>query len=297
MAEPDWDDLRLFLGIARTGGLTPAGAALRLDAATVGRRLSRLEAALGAPLFVRSARGLALTDLGQRLIPAAERAEEAAAAVMEAARGGGAGLSGQVRIGAPDGCATYLLPQVAAAIADANTGLEIQIVALPRVVNLSQREADMAITVSPPDSGRLTVRKIADYHLHLAQRRDLPVPETLDDLRGRAVVGYIPDMIFDRALDYLSGLGLGPVARASNAVPVQLQLLRQGGVGVVHDFALPFAPELRRVLTDQVHLTRAYYLVRHDTAPRSERLNRLADALAEGLRAELARLEAEVADA
>lgn len=60
------------------------------------------------------------------------------------------GLSGQVRIGAPDGCANFLLPQVCAQIAAEHPEIELQIVALPRVINLSKREADLAIAVSPP---------------------------------------------------------------------------------------------------------------------------------------------------
>ncbi len=294
MREPDWDDLRVFLGVARAGSLTAAAPGLRMDAATVGRRVARLEEALGAALFVRSPGGYALTETGHRLLPRAEEAEEVLGLVVEEGRGAARGLSGQVRIGAPDGCANFVLPPVVARLQRDNPGLEVQVLALPRVVNLSQREADMAITVSPPDAGRLTVQKITDYHLHLAQRRDAAPAGSLADLRGRAVVGYIPDMIFDRALDYLGGLGLGAVQLASNSVPVQLMLLRQGGVGVVHDFALPFAPELTRILTAEVSLARAFYLVRHESDRRSERMARLAQALVHGIRAEVERLEAHV---
>jgi len=145
--------------------------------------------------------------------------------------------------------------------------------------------------VSPPDAGRLTVQKITDYKLHLAQRQDAAPAAALADLRGRPVVGYIPDMIFDQALDYLGGLGLGAVQLASNSVPVQLMLLRQGGVGVVHDFALPYAPELRRILVEEVSFTRAFYLVRHDADRRSERISRLATAVIRGIRDEVVRLE------
>ncbi|EPX86319.1 hypothetical protein ruthe_01133 [Rubellimicrobium thermophilum DSM 16684] len=63
---------------------------------------------------------------------------------------------------------------------------------------------------------------------------------------------------------------------------------------MVHDFALPFAPELGRILTGTVELRRTYYLVRHDADRRSERMARLAGALIQGLRAEILRLEAEV---
>jgi hypothetical protein len=82
------------------------------------------------------------------------------------------------------------------------------------------------------------------------------------------------------------------VSLASNSAAVQLMLLRQGGVGVIHDFALPFAPEIGRILTAEVSLRRAFYLVRHDADRRSERLSRLAAAVARGLREEVARLEA-----
>ena len=107
------------------------------------------------------------------------------------------------------------------------------------------------------------------------------------------MVGYIADMIFDKELDYHAILDLPAVSLASNSVAVQLQMLREAGVGVVHDFALPFAPELRRVLTAEVALTRTFYLVRHMSDRHSERMQRFSDALVKGLQAEIARLEAQ----
>lgn len=290
----NWDDLRVFLAVARAGSLTAAAPSLRLDPATLSRRISRLEDALGAALFSKSAQGYALTARGQHLMDHVAEAEALLSRGAEAGQGHEA-LSGQIRIGAPDGCATFVLPQVCAAIQAAHPGLELQVLALPRVVNLSRREADMAITVSPPQAGRVTVQKITDYHLHLAQRRDAPVvPRALADLRALPVVGYIPDMIFDRDLDYLDAMGVGRVDLASTSVTVQLMMLRHRGVGIVHDFALPSAPELRRVLVDQLGLRRAYHLVRHESDLRSARLTRLAALVVQGVRAEVARLESQV---
>lgn len=291
----DWDDLRIFLAVARSESLSGAGKRLKIDAATVGRRIARLEEAMGARLFAKSPQGYALTEEGTRLLPHAERAETALDGAREALSGP-EGLSGQIRIGAPDGCANYLLPQVLAGICDANPGLEVQIVALPRVFNLSKREADLAIAVSRPTAGRLTVQKLTDYHLHLAAHPDylsraaaLTGPQ---DLRHHRLVGYIPDMIHDKELDYLAELGAGTVALASNSVSVQLNWLRAGaGVGVVHDFALPAAPELVTLIPDQVALTRSFWLIRHADDGRVERLNRFADLLATGLRREVLRLE------
>lgn len=291
----DWDDLRVFLAVARSESLSGAGRGLRIDPATVGRRVARLEGSVGARLFTKTPQGYALTEAGTRLLTHAVRAEVAMEGATEALQGP-EGLTGQVRIGAPDGCANYLLPQVLARICDANPGLEVQIVALPRVFNLSKREADMAIAVSRPDAGRLTVQKLTDYHLHLAASRDYIASHapilTANDLKSHRFVGYIADMIFDKELDYLTEIGASPPPLASNSVSVQLNFLRHGaGVGVVHDFALPSAPELRRILPDHIHLTRAFWLIRHADDGRVERLNRFAAQLVAGARAEMARLE------
>lgn len=293
----NWDDLRIFLAVARAESLSGAGRTLKLDPATVGRRIQRLEDDLGQPLFAKSPQGYRLTEPGQRLLAHAEAAEQAVTRAAEDTPGHKGQLTGQVRIGAPDGCANYLLPQVASAIVAANPGLEMQIIALPRVFNLSKREADMAIAVSQPATGRLTVQRITDYRLHLAASRDYLEKHqkinALKDLGQHRIVGYIPDMIFDKELDYLAELGVLRTDLASNSVSVQFNLLRQGaGVGVVHDFALPAAPDLMRILPDQLELTRSFYLIRHSDDRRSDRLNRLAEALTTGLRAELARLEA-----
>lgn len=296
---PDWDDLRIFLAVARAESLSGAGRSLRLDAATVGRRVGRLEEAMGQPLFVKSQQGYRLTEAGGRLLPHAELAERAIAGAAEDMAGGGTGLSGQIRLGAPDGCANYLLPQVTAAICDANPGLEVQIVALPRVFNLSKREADIAVAVSRPSAGRQTVQKLTDYRLSLAADADYlaarPPIRKPADLQAHRVVGYIPDMIFDKELDYATEMGLGAVPLASNSVAVQLMWLRAGaGLGVVHDFAMPFAPNLRRVLPE-VGLVRSFWLIRHADDRRSDRMNRFAEALSAGLRREVSRLEAQAA--
>lgn len=296
VAMTDWDDLRVFLAVARAESLSAAGRVLRLDPATVGRRVARLEEAMAARLFARSAQGYALTEEGQRLLAHAIRAEQAVAAAGEEVRGDPGRLSGQVRIGAPDGVANFLLPQVTARICDENPGLEVQIIALPRVFNLSKREADMAITVSRPAAGRLSVQRLADYHLHLAASRDYlarhPPIRTLADLKGHRMIGYIPDLIFDKELDYLAETGVELVTLASNSVSVQFNWLRAGaGVAIVHDFSLPAAPDLVRVLPGALSLSRSFYLIRHDDDRRVERLNRFAELLAQGVRRELARLE------
>jgi DNA-binding transcriptional LysR family regulator len=295
----NWDDMRVFLAVAREEGLSGAARRLRLDPATVGRRIARLEQSLGAVLFAKSPQGYRLTEAGQRLLPQAEAAEAALRDGIDAAGDGAGGLTGTIRIGAPDGCANYLLPQVCAEIAEAHPDLDIQILSLPRVVNLSRREADLAIAVSPPKTDRLRAEKLSDYRLSLAatpgflQRHGAPA--AVSDLKGRRIIGYIPDMIFDAELDYLAALGVTRVPLASNAVSVQLNFARAGaGLAIVHDFALPFAPGLVRVLPEEIALRRTFWLVSH-AGPRDARLDRFARLLRDGLCSELARLERAVA--
>ncbi|MDK3016417.1 LysR family transcriptional regulator [Pseudodonghicola flavimaris] len=294
--DPQWNDMKVFLAVAREESLSGAGRVLKLDPATVGRRVARLEQALGATLFVKSPQGYTLTAAGERLMGHGEAVETAMRMATDALAGPEDSLSGQVRIGAPDGCANYILPQVCARIGAAHPDLDIQIVALPRVVNLSRREADMAITVSAPTAGQLLVQKITDYRLIMvASERwlaDHPAPRDVADLKSARMIGYVPEMIFDEELDYLSDLGVSRVPLASNSVPVQARMTELGaGLSVVHEFCLPFHPGLRRVLADQVGLDRAFYLVRHQGAERSARLTRFAQLLREEVKAEVARLE------
>ncbi|MCZ4352383.1 LysR family transcriptional regulator [Roseovarius aestuarii] len=294
--EPQWDDLKVFLAVARNESLSAAGRVLKVDPATVGRRIARLEEALNAPLFVKSPQGYALSNEGARLLQNAERAEQEMNTAFQDLSGQGQQLSGQIRLGAPDGSANFLLPQVCAEIVERNPDLEVQIVALPRVINLSRREADMAVAVSAPTAGRLSVQKITDYKLHLVAstnylRNAAPI-HSRDDLRHHRIVGYIQDMIFDKELDYLAEAGLERVDLSSNSVAVQFNWIRQGaGIGIMHDFSMRFARGLVKVLENDISLTRSFYLIRHADDRRIVRLNRFAEELTNGMRREIARLE------
>ncbi|SET44797.1 LysR family transcriptional regulator [Oceanicella actignis] len=297
----NWDDLRFFLQVARTGRLTQAARALGVDHATVSRRIGALEDAVQAKLFDRSPRGYALTEAGQRLLPAAEAIESAAMSGAAAVGGRQHALSGAVRVGMPEGAASHLVTETAALLCDAHPQLELQIVALPRSFSLSQREADFAVVVTPPESGRLRIRKIADYHLRLYAARSFLAgrePRSLDDLRGMRGVGYVQDLIFDKGLDYVAeiGGGLSPQL-TSTSLLVQLELtLAGGGLCILPDFMARRRPELVPVLPEQTCLTRAYWLVLHQNTAEIPRIRRVAHAFADAMRQKLAEAEAQPPD-
>jgi DNA-binding transcriptional LysR family regulator len=285
-----WDDLRIFLAVAREGQLSAAGRALGLDAATVGRRVSALEAAYGARLFDRSPRGYSVTDAGRRLIAPATAMEQAALTARPEAPL--AGLSGTVRIGAPEGVATHILSSALVDLADRFPSLSLELAALPRLFSLSQREADLAVTVTPPQAGRLTVRKIADYHLHLYATPDVAARiRTPEDLKKERMMGYVSDLIFDRALDYIPLIDaqLRPQL-SSTSIHVQQRWTAEGaGVCVLHDFAAADDPHLVKVLPGVFSFTRAFYLVRHADDLGLARFDRVADALVAAVRTQLTR--------
>ncbi|WP_434286610.1 LysR family transcriptional regulator [Celeribacter sp. SCSIO 80788] len=295
----NWDDLRVFLAVARTESLSGAGRQLKIDPATVGRRIARLEEGLGVTLFAKSPQGYELTRDGGRLLAHAETAEQAVTLGAETlTEEGDAGLKGVIRIGAPDGCANYVLPRVIARIAQDHPDLEMQVIAQPRLFNLSKREVDLMVSVSAPTAGRLLVQKITDYHLSLAGMRPYlrrqPGIRTLEDLGAHKMVGYVPDLIFDKELDYLEEIGVKQVDYTSNSVSVQLNMIRaELGIGVVHDFCLPYVPRMRRVLPEQVRLKRAFWLVRHEDDRKVERLSRFCEIFTREMREVVEKLEAE----
>jgi len=289
-----WDDLRVFLAVARHSRLQAAGRSLGLDPATVGRRVTALEEALGARLVDRSAQGYALTEAGRGLLAHAQAMESEVRAAAEEIGGHADRLSGTIRIGAPDGVSNYLLIDACDELSRDNPELQVQVVALPRMFSLSKREADLAITVSPPTAGRLTVRKIADYRLRLYGRRDLlaglgPV-RTMADLRKLRGIGYISDMIFDKELDYYALLGRETEpSLTSNSLIVQLRWCRRGvGICILPEFVAREYPELEVLLAEDIRLTRSFYLVRHQDDARVARINRMAEVVVDWMRAALA---------
>jgi DNA-binding transcriptional LysR family regulator len=110
------------------------------------------------------------------------------------------------------------------------------------------------------------------------------------DLGGLRGIGYISDMILDQQLDYYSLLGRAEEpALTSNSLMMQLRWCLHGaGLCILPDFVARQHPELVALLPEDVRLTRAFYLVRHQDDARNERINRIAELVAESVRAALA---------
>ncbi|MES2896094.1 MAG: LysR family transcriptional regulator [Pseudomonadota bacterium] len=260
----DWDDLRVFIAAARTGSLTAAAQRLGVDAATVGRRVSRLESALKSTLLARSPSGLQLTAAGAQLLAIALDAEAAMEAAAQVTRPDV--IAGTVRISAAEGFGSAILAPALPGLAAARPGLRIELAASAGFLSPGRREVDMAITLSAPDQARLIVEPLTPYQLALyaapAYLERRPAPKDVADLRDLDIVGYVDDLIYAPELRYLDEVLPGLTPRlASSSIRAQREIIAGGGgVGVLPCF---MAQGLTRVLPDEVLLERRFWLATH----------------------------------
>ena len=299
----DWDDLRFFLAVARSGRLTAAARRLGADHATVSRRFTSLEESLKAKLFERRPQGYALTGHGEQLLAKAESMETEALAIQSEIGGADMALSGTVRIGAPDGFGSTFLASRFAGLAKAYPGLELQLIAMPRLLSLSKREADVAITLAPPKEGKVVARKLCDYRLGLYAAQDyldaMPPITAAEDLFAHRVVGYIDDLIFTPELDYLDEVAKGLRAHIqSSSVLAQMNAVAAGaGIGVIHHFMAVDEPRLVPVLPESVSITRSFWLLVHADLKDVARVRAVVDFIVRESKANRALLMGELAAA
>lgn len=268
MQVSDWSDFQAFLAIARTGQLARAGALMGADATTMGRRLRRLEARLGATLFEQTREGQVLTEAGEALLLRVEAMAQAASAIGEGAGAAGA-LSGTLRISTSEGFGSWFLARQVPAFCVAHPGLTLDIVASSGFLSLSKREADIAVMLSRPKAGPVIARKLADYGLRLyaspAYLAQQGGPQRPADLaQGHRLIGYIPDLLYDPSLRYLDEIHPGLAASLrSSSINAQHRLLAAGaGVGVLPCFMGDADPALVAVLPER-RIVRSFWLVTH----------------------------------
>ena len=154
----DWEDLRVFLALARHGSLSAAARILGVNHATVARRIKSLERALGERLVDRRPDGYVLTPAGTRTLAAVSDMEAAATTLGRS--GSEEGPKGLVRINAPPALTQgFLLPRLAR-LPKQHPGLEIEIATDMRAVSLERRETDIAVRVARPQDGDLLARHV-----------------------------------------------------------------------------------------------------------------------------------------
>jgi len=155
-----WDDLKYFLALFRSGTLSAAARALGAEHSTVARRIASLEERLGVRLFERSGRGFTLTAEGEAIADIAARVEQETLNIARVAHGRQSDLAGVVRITAPPAFASRFIAPRLTAIRRRHPGIELELAGDSRSISLSRRDADIAIRLSQPTTGSIVTRRI-----------------------------------------------------------------------------------------------------------------------------------------
>ncbi|WP_454918831.1 LysR family transcriptional regulator [Xanthobacter sediminis] len=274
----NWNDLQAFLAVARTGRLTEAARSMAIEHTTLSRRIARLEMVLATRLFDRRPTGYSLTTDGAALLSQAETMEATALGILSNQTDPRMALTGTIRVGTPEAFGTYCLGDRIGALAAAYPGLTLELVAMPRAFSLSKREADLAIGLSRPPSGRLHAQKLTDYELGLygspGYIESHGAPKDKSELASHRFVGYIDDLVFAPELEYFASTlpGLDPAVRISNIITQMQATIGGAGLCILPCFMADPAPRLKRLLPESVRLTRSYWLVHHSDLHDSPRI-------------------------
>lgn len=141
----NWDDIRFFLAVARSGSVRAAASALGVNHSTVLRRISHLEAQLSARLFEKLPSGYALTPAGEEILELAGQMESASSQLQTQVFARDQSLSGTLRVAMPPSLATDLMMPDLADFAKQHPAIELQIISSYDTVNLTLRQADVAV--------------------------------------------------------------------------------------------------------------------------------------------------------
>ena len=283
----DWNLIRSFLAITRAGSLTAAAKQLKIDYSTLSRRIVALEGSLGAQLFDRRTSGSSLTEAGERLLETAEKMDHLASSVEQTIGDATLQAAGAVRIGTPDGFGTKFLASRLGMLSDRHPDLSVELVAMPREFSLSKREADIAVSLTQPNEGRLHARKLTDYELGLYASKDYLGGHaniaSVADVSSHRFISYIDDLIFSPELEYAHFVSpdLQPAIKSSNLIAQLNSTIAGAGICVLPCFIADDEPKLVRVLRGEFKLVRTFWLVLHSDLRNIARVRVTADFIVE----------------
>lgn len=284
----DWDDLRLILAVARAGGLRAAAGALGVDHSTVFRRLSAVERLSGTKLFLRQPSGYLPTEAGERVVAAAERMEAEALAVERELTGRDARLEGRLRVTASETLAHGILTNEIARFRKIHPGIVVELVIDNRPLDLSRREADLALRATRPHEPDLFGRKLVDIEWALYGARRLATGRTERPAARAArgpMIGWSLGAPPLKAAEWVAAIvPQSAIVYRSNSLTNQLLAAKAGiGLAVLPCYLAREEPELRRLGRPLADLTRELWIVTHRDLKDTARVRAFMDAVGEGI--------------
>jgi DNA-binding transcriptional LysR family regulator len=256
----DWNDVRVFLAVAREGSMRAAGRKLGLSQPTIARRLAAFEATFGGPtLFDRLPEGLHLNAAGEQLLPTTENVEQAMFTLERQRAAASPTLTGNVRVSTGECAAGFLARGLSGSTtAVLPSGITLELVESRETANLARREADMALRHQPPESGDFYVSKAGTFACGVYRRRDADARAWVTYTDEQA--HYEPARWVQRQIEQTGE----PVALRASSMLMHLEAIRAGtGRGVLPCYVGDGHPLLERATSPIPELAAEYWIIVH----------------------------------
>lgn len=287
----DWDNLRFVLALARAGSVRAAAETLDVTHSTVSRRIIAFEKQLGVRLFERLPTGYVPTPAGEAILASALQLEEEIFRLERQVRGQDARLTGELRVTLTRALVDLLMPDLVS-FAKTFPGIELGLIASSEMLNLTKREADVAIrtTERPPD--HLVGRRLFAYTnaiyasvAYLAEHDVTASPPTL------SWVGWTERTPFPEWVK-ASPYPLVPARHQVNDVKLQFEAVKAGlGIGILPCFLADREPTLRRLPPGSPRPGREIWLLTHADLRHTARVRAFFDYMAEAITVRRALIE------
>jgi len=283
----EWDDLKHFLAVARSGSLTEAARALKASAATVGRHIEALETRLGARLFEHRSTGYVLTELGRSIMIRAEQAEAAVLAVEREVQGVDRRLSGKVRVATTEDISAMVVVPALPEFRAQHQGIEIEILGRIDLSNLTRRDADIALRTVRPERGDLLIRRIGAVDLGVYCSRSYAEAHSLGegavDFAQVEIITWVEEMAMLRGGPWLAERAADSVvALRVNTTRLLFDACRAGlGLAVLPCFGADREPDLVCLMPPEQVLSVEAWVVMHRDLAQTARVRAVAEFLAE----------------
>jgi len=292
----EWDDARHFLAIHRKGSLSAAARQLGVNQSTVGRRLLSLEDELGTKLFIRARDGYRIAPAGERLLPRAERMEDEAIAIARELAGQVTSLTGVVRVTAADLFGARIVAPLLVSFHEQYPDIDVELDADNRMRSLARREADVAVRIgNKGGEAGLVVRKLGAFYQGVYASRAYVVRrgKPRDGAwAGHEFIGFGDSMMHAPESHWIEEHAREGrvVLRTSNTLAQLTATLGGMGIAVLPCYAGDAEPDLVRLVALSKSVAETVCIVVHEDTRHAAPIRACADYLAEGLKAQAARL-------
>jgi DNA-binding transcriptional LysR family regulator len=257
----DWDKLRIFHAVAEAGSFTRAGETLNLSQSAISRQISALEADLGVTLFRRHARGLVLTEQGELLHGTAKDVFQKLASTQAMLTDSNERPRGVLKVTTTVALGSIWLTPRVKAFMDLYPDIRLTLLLTDEEIDISMREADVAIRLSPPTQPDLVQRRLMTMHNHVYASPEYlagrPMPQTLQDLVNHNLVIYGEDLRpptghVNWLMDSLRKEGITPanVLKVNNIYGIYRAVQSGIGVAALPDYTVRQISNLVRVLPE-----------------------------------------------